>query len=434
MAYNQDSPQAINQPDSGTGTDSKQPEPRTEMSPGGLLDEIDFERYIIQDMETNNFLWSDTEFAQPNTTEPELELAFLTLKDKHELSNTRLPLDSTLGNVPVHTFRDLLAHSITAATFGPAVEKLMQAFISLENLGRAYIAGFKEYSETDEYQKRFPEYQEAPLAPCAQNPYQQVLQGKSKKSKHGRKGQKTTISLSTVDLEQALKIAGQQWSIPSPEEITAESLFIDRVQGTLTSVPENSQSYAETMASESPALTPQQSSRYISLASRPTPLERQHTPDNARSETPPGHHAWHETPAPRTPIAAVGTPRSGSRQGTQFTLVNQRLPGSLPPSPTLPCATTNACEQREPLASPMAEEPPTLLQSGHGARDETPVPARPTTAESNSTPESPITVPSTSGNGPQDKTPLLVSSNTTSQNNKRADKAPTAGSEIGVTD
>ncbi|PYH49349.1 uncharacterized protein BP01DRAFT_400709 [Aspergillus saccharolyticus JOP 1030-1] len=346
----------------------------------------------------------------------------------------------TLGDVPVHTFGELLvelkakyrtlpradyldyfkqAHSITAATFRPAVEQLLQALVGLENLGPAYIAGFKEYSETDEYQERFPEYQAA-------------RDWKSKKSKHGRKGQRATISLSTVDLEQALKLAGQNWSIPSPEEITAENLFIDRVLGTLTSVPENSQSYAETMASESPAPTPQQSSRYISVASGPPPWERQHTPNNARSETPPGHHARHETPAPRTPIATRRTSLSGSRQSVQFTPVNQRLPSSsFPPSPTPPCATTNTYDQREPLTSHM---PPAPLKSRHGARDETLVPARPTTPESNSSLESPITAPSMSGHGPRDKTPPLVSSDTASQNNKRTNEAPTAGSELGVTD
>ncbi|KAL4935974.1 hypothetical protein BDV06DRAFT_217020 [Aspergillus oleicola] len=411
MAHNQEDPQTINQSDSGPGAESEQPEPRTGMSPDDLLDKIDFEQYIVQDMNT------DIEFAPPDTTESGLELAFMKLTAQPEFSNTRLPLDSTLGDIPVHTFGQLLAHSITATTFGLAVEQSMQALIGFEDLGCTYIAGFKEYSETDEYQERFPEYQEALLAPYAQNPYQQ----KSKKSKHGRKGQKATISLSTVDLEQALKLAGQHWSIPSPEEITAENLFIDRVLGTLTSVPENLQSYAETMASESIAPTPQQPSRYISPVSRPPPLDRQNTPNNACSESPPGHRARHETPAPRTPIAALGTSRSGSRQGTQFTPVNQRLPSSLPPSPTPPCATTNTSNQREPLASHMAEQPPAPLKSGHEARDETPVPASPTTIASSSTPESPRTAPSTSGHGPQDNMPPLV----------RLDEAPTAGSQVG---
>ncbi|KAL4924638.1 uncharacterized protein BDV17DRAFT_295272 [Aspergillus undulatus] len=479
MADNQTNSQTTGQPDSGPGIESAHPEPRTESIPEGLFDDIDLEQYIAQDVDTSSASRPDTESVTPDASELQLELALTTLKAKDKLSDMRLPSDSTLGDVPVHTFGDLLvelkakykvlsradyldyfkhAHWITAATFGPMVEQSMQALVGLEDLGRAYIAGFKEYSETDEYQERFPEYKEArdwvkhnkksseaakqqvptryqhygsALLTCYNsqhwhralktltNKFYKEEDGigalnrailnrvkKSKTSKHGRKGQKAIISVSTADLGNALRLAGQHWSIPSPEEIEAENLFIDRVLGTLTSVPEHSQSYAETVASESPAPTPRQPSHHVSLVSRPSPLELQHTPSSPPAEAPPGQYVRRETPALTTPIAALDISPSSAQQNVPFTSINQSIPSGLQ-QPSVPhSVTTNTNNQREPSTSNMAEQTPALSISGHGAQDETPVPERRTNVDWNSTPDSPTPAPSTSGHGARDGTPV----------------------------
>jgi hypothetical protein len=62
---------------------------------------------------------------------------------------------------------------------------------------------------------------------------------KAHTSKYGFKGQSQSISASTADLDNALKLYDQQWTPPTRAEISAANLYIDRTLGTLTSIPEN---------------------------------------------------------------------------------------------------------------------------------------------------------------------------------------------------
>ncbi|KAL4790156.1 hypothetical protein BDV19DRAFT_394322 [Aspergillus venezuelensis] len=63
--------------------------------------------------------------------------------------------------------------------------------------------------------------------------------------------------LTSSILNNALTLARKKWSPPTVEEITKHGLYIDQTLGTLTSIPQVEQTYAETVVGNTPASTPQ---------------------------------------------------------------------------------------------------------------------------------------------------------------------------------
>ncbi|KAL4860361.1 hypothetical protein BDV12DRAFT_205160 [Aspergillus spectabilis] len=91
-------------------------------------------------------------------------------------------------------------------------------------------------------------------------------------SVHGRKGRQATLRVTTADLDKALRLPDTFVS-PTPAEIAARSLYLDRTLGTITSIPPAEQSYAATEPASSPVSTPQPSRfRAINSPTEPFPL------------------------------------------------------------------------------------------------------------------------------------------------------------------
>ncbi|OJJ06585.1 hypothetical protein ASPVEDRAFT_87884 [Aspergillus versicolor CBS 583.65] len=95
-----------------------------------------------------------------------MQLACTKLGSNSAFAQTPLPAESTIGGIPVKTFGDLLGQLKAQSQLLPEAE-FRDLFASAQSIaGVAYsslqeVSGFKNFTQTLEYEHRFPEFKEA---------------------------------------------------------------------------------------------------------------------------------------------------------------------------------------------------------------------------------------------------------------------------------
>ena len=205
------------------------------------------------------------------------------------------------------------AQTIVGATFGPIMDQTAEIMVAFEELGIAHVAGFREYTQNGNYKDQQPNFHKARnnrdinkssaasarmqvparypkhgaalvlhsstqhfhrslktltnkflkeedgIAAVNRIIIERVKRGRA--SQHGLRGRTAVIALTVSDLDTALSLAHREWSPPTAEEIAEHGLYIDQTLGTLTSIPQAEQTYAETVVGSTPTTTPQRQPR-----------------------------------------------------------------------------------------------------------------------------------------------------------------------------